>query len=182
VALAGRPFYGEFAWAYDLLVAPDAAGRCGFVADLFARRGLARPGLSEVIDERCLPMNAKGKKDFDAVHAGLREILRRYERGSLRATADRPGDYTLVGPPTEASKGRDVWFGAVQTRKGYVSYHLMPVYAFPELLDAVSPALRKRMQGKSCFNFREVDEELFGELRKLTESGYKRFKREKLIK
>ncbi|HEX5706683.1 MAG TPA: hypothetical protein VFX96_05275 [Pyrinomonadaceae bacterium] len=127
-------------------------------------------------------MLAKEKTtDFAAVHATLKEIMRPYERGALKAATDKPGDYCLIGPPTEASKGRDVWFGAVQARKNYVSYHLMPVYAFPELLEGISPALRKRMQGKSCFNFKEVDAELFGELRKLTERGYKRFKKEKLL-
>jgi hypothetical protein len=87
----------------------------------------------------------------------------------------------LIGPPTPASKGKDVWFGAVQTRKNYVSYHLMPVYVFPELLDTISPELKKRMQGKSCFNFTRVDEKLFNELADLTEQGYERFKKEKLI-
>ncbi len=126
-------------------------------------------------------MPAKEKPEFDAVHAALKEIMRRYERGPLQAATDKPGDYCLVGPPTETSKGRDVWFGAVQSRKNYVSYHLMPIYAYPELLDAASPALRKRMQGKSCFNFKKLDKELFKELSKLTESGYKHFKKEKLI-
>jgi hypothetical protein len=32
----------------------------------------------------------------------------------------------------------------------------------------VSEQLLARMQGKSCFNFKAVDEELFGELEKLT--------------
>jgi hypothetical protein len=124
----------------------------------------------------------KEVKDFDAVHGRLKEIMGRFERGALKAVTDKPGDYCLVGPPTEASKGRDVWFGAVQSRKHYVSYHLMPVYAFPELLDAVSPALRKSMQGgKACFHFKEVDPELFKELQKLTETGYKRFRKEKLL-
>jgi hypothetical protein len=27
----------------------------------------------------------------------------------------------------------------------------MPVYAWPDLLEDASPELRKRMQGKSCF-------------------------------
>ncbi len=40
----------------------------------------------------------------------------------------------------------------------------MPVYVFPELLGAVRPLLRKRMQGKSCFNFTRVDPALFEEL------------------
>lgn len=52
--------------------------------------------------------------------------------------------------------------------KNYVSFYLMPVYAQSALQDAISPALRKRMQGKSCFNFVAVDEPLFQELTQLT--------------
>ncbi len=126
-------------------------------------------------------MPAKPKPDFAAIHARLRRIMRQYEKGALRARPDKPGDYTLIGPPTEASRGREVWFGAVQTRKNYVSYHLMAVYACPELLDSLSPALRQRMQGKACFNFKAVDERLFRELARLTERGYKRFQKLKLI-
>lgn len=48
----------------------------------------------------------------------------------------------------------------------------MPVYVNPRLLDGISPALRRRMQGKSCFNFRHTDNELFAELARLTRSGY----------
>lgn len=65
--------------------------------------------------------------------------------------------------------------GAVQSKKNYVSFHLMPVYAFPELLDDLSPALRKRMQGKSCFNFSEVDEPLVAELTQLVAAGARRY-------
>jgi hypothetical protein len=127
-------------------------------------------------------MPAKLKLDFGAVHAKLKAILQKYERGDLKAGSDQPGHYALIGPPTERSLGRDVWFGAVRTGKSYVSYHLMAVYAFPELLDGISPELKKRMQGKSCFNFKQVDDKLFRELAKLTDQGYKRFKKEKLIR
>jgi hypothetical protein len=127
-------------------------------------------------------MPAKLKLDFGAVHAKLKAILQKYERGDLKASPDQPGHYALIGPPTERSLGRDVWFGAVRTGKSYVSYHLMAVYAFPELLDGISPELKKRMQGKSCFNFKQVDDKLFRELAKLTDQGYKRFKKEKLIR
>jgi hypothetical protein len=112
----------------------------------------------------------------------LAAILRKYRGGSLQNRPDRIGGFCLVGPPTETSQGREVWFGAVGPRKRYVSYHLMPVYAFPDLLKGASPALKKRMQGKSCFNFTTVDEKLFDELAKLTEKGYRRFKAEKLIR
>ena len=66
---------------------------------------------------------------------------------------------------------KPLFFGAVQLKKSYVSFHLMPVYTHPELLDGLSPALKKRMQGKSCFNFTEVDPPLFKELASLTQAG-----------
>ncbi len=126
-------------------------------------------------------MRTKSNPDLSTVHAELRRIMQKYEGESLKANPDQPGNYVLVGPPTERSKGKELWFGAVQTRKNYVSYHLMPVYVFPDLLEGMSPELKKRMQGKSCFNFKQLDDQLFKELAKLTDRGYKRFKKEKLI-
>lgn len=49
--MTDRPFYGEFAWAYDFVVAPDAEGRCDFIADALARRGVARG--SRLLDAGC---------------------------------------------------------------------------------------------------------------------------------
>ncbi|MDH4386124.1 MAG: hypothetical protein QE280_11870 [Caulobacter sp.] len=61
-----------------------------------------------------------------------------------------------------------LWFGGVRPGKAYVSYHLMPVYSHPALLEGISPALRRRMQGKSCFNFKKPDPDLMAELEALT--------------
>jgi hypothetical protein len=63
----------------------------------------------------------------------------------------------------------------VEIGKGYVSFHLMPVYGCPKLLDDLSEKLRARMQGKSCFNFKVVDEALFEELERLTVRGFAAF-------
>jgi hypothetical protein len=52
----------------------------------------------------------------------------------------------------------------------------MPVYVFPQLLDGVSTDLMRRMQGKSCFNFKTVDEVLLTELAGLTGKGLEKFK------
>ena len=48
----------------------------------------------------------------------------------------------------------------------------MSVYGRPELLHGMSPELRRRMQGKACFNFTKVDEPLFAELAQLIEAGF----------
>jgi len=78
--------------------------------------------------------------------------------------------YLLLGAPTEKYPD-GLMFGAVNLGKRYVSYHLMCVYLAPDLLGALSPELRRRMQGKSCFNFTKVDEKLFDELSAITASG-----------
>jgi hypothetical protein len=36
----------------------------------------------------------------------------------------------------------------------------------------ISPELNKRMQGKACFNFREVDAALFRQLAELIAAGF----------
>jgi len=46
---------------------------------------------------------------------------------------------------------------------------------YPGLLKGISPALKKRMQGKSCFNFKQPEPDLFAELTRLTKSGFDRF-------
>jgi hypothetical protein len=67
-------------------------------------------------------------------------------------------------------------FGSVRLGKAYVSFHLMPLYMNESLSGTISPALKKRMQGKTCFNFKTVpDAALLAELERLTAAGLKFF-------
>jgi hypothetical protein len=109
------------------------------------------------------------------VFARLRAILVPY-RDRLTVSSDEPANFELGIPPTPGDK-RGMFVAAVRDGKAYASFHLMPVYAYPDLLDSVSPQLRKRMQGKSCFNFSHIDESLFAELAGLTDRGFERFRR-----
>lgn len=86
--------------------------------------------------------------------------------------------YYLEGPYSQKWK-KELYFGSAQIKKNYVSFYLMPVYMYPDLLDGISPELKKHMQGKSCFNFKQVEHTLFKELKTLTKKGYARFKEEK---
>lgn len=112
--------------------------------------------------------------DFDATFAALRAILEPYGKTCVVAH-DTPENYYLDSKYT-APNGHPLFFAAVRKGKSYVSFHLMPVYMFPELLPGLSPALKKRMQGKSCFNFKSVDAEQLAELRELTARGVKMVK------
>jgi len=116
------------------------------------------------------------KDDFALVFERLKRILQPYA-GNLIVKANTADAYSLDGPYSETWQ-KEVFFGAAQVKKNYVSFYLMPVYMYPELLDEISPALKKRMQGKSCFNFKEVENELFDELAILTRKGAEKFKEE----
>ena len=84
------------------------------------------------------------------------------------------GHYLQTKKP--ADNGRRLMFAAVRVGKAYVSYHLMPIYMNEPLKATISPALRKRMQGKACFNFKEMpDAALLEELRTLTDAGFRSF-------
>jgi len=112
------------------------------------------------------------QSDFPIVFEQLKSIFKPYQK-DLTVTADTAADYSLDGPYSEKYK-KALFFGAAQIKKNYVSFYLMPVYMFPDLLKSISPELKKRMQGKSCFNFKKVEPELFAELASLTHQSMER--------
>jgi hypothetical protein len=122
---------------------------------------------------------AKRASGFTDTFATLRGILEAYE-GRLVVQVDTPSEYQLGSPTMKDRTGRPLFVAAVQIKKNYVSYHLMPVYALPALAKQISPGLKKRMQGKSCFNFTTLDPAHAEELEALTREGIARFKNFKL--
>lgn len=113
------------------------------------------------------------KQDLTIVFAELRKVMEQYS-GNLVVTANSDSEYSLDTHHIQPNK-KQLFFGAVQVKKNYVSYHLMPVYVQPKLLEVISPELRKRMQGKSCFNFTTVDLILVSELADLTAAAYQSY-------
>jgi hypothetical protein len=114
--------------------------------------------------------------DFPQIYAHLRSILHPYA-DKLTLTLDTPQGISIDGPYSEKWK-KEVFFASAQIKKNYVSFYLMPVYMCPDLLDGISPELRKHMQGKSCFNFKKMEPALFDELAELTRVGCERFIKE----
>lgn len=113
--------------------------------------------------------------DFARVFADLRGIMLPYAR-KLDCKVDSDDELYVDTKHIQENK-KPLWFGGVQIKKRYVSYHLMPVYVNPKLLDGISPDLKNRMQGKSCFNFTSSDALLFKALAALTEAGFRDYER-----
>jgi hypothetical protein len=121
----------------------------------------------------------KTNDGFAETYAALRAILEPHAK-RMTVTVDEPGHYQLASPTMIDRVGRPLFCASVQVNKNYVSYHLMPVYSNKALRDSLSASLKKRMQGKSCFNFTTVEPEQLKELAAVTKKGIAGFKNLKL--
>jgi hypothetical protein len=136
-------------------------------AGLYQKTGASFQGVGK--EDRAM----SAANDFSPVFEELKRILKPYAE-KLTLTADTSDSYSLDGPYSQKWK-KDLFFGSAQVKKNYVSFYLMPIYMYPELLKDISPELKKRMQGKSCFNFKKVEPNLFDELAALTRKGAEKF-------
>jgi hypothetical protein len=122
--------------------------------------------------------------DFQAVFAVLKPVLEKFAR-RLAVKVDTPIEYTLVtksASPFPQHQGQPLYFGSVRLGKAYVSFHLMPLYMHPAFTNSIAPALKKRMQGKTCFNFKlDPAPAALSELKRLTETGFKHWEEKKWL-
>src|SRR2546421_9969557 len=119
------------------------------------------------------------KNDLPAVFDRLKAIFAPYEK--KMDIAQNTDKMYLLNTRYLLKKNYPLMFGGVRLGKNYVSFYLMSVYACPDVVKTMSPELKKRMQGKSCFNFKEVDKKLFKELKALTKDGAAKFSDKKYI-
>jgi hypothetical protein len=109
--------------------------------------------------------------DLTPVFAQLKAILVKHAKKA--SVAHDTADHYYLNEAAPDAKGKPVFLAAAKIGEGKVAFHLMPVYSNPDLLSDISPELKKRMQGKSCFNFSSVDEDLLRELEQLVKKAVK---------
>jgi len=106
--------------------------------------------------------------------AALRESLAVHSE-RLLVTVNKSGGYQLCSRTLKDRTGRPLFVAGIQIKKNYVSYHLLPIYMAPALQKKIPPALKKRMQGKACFNFTAIESQQIKELAALTRRGIEVF-------
>jgi len=120
-----------------------------------------------------------GSARLDDIFVTLKSVFGKHVQ-HLHVKTDTAADYTLVSrtpSPFPQHKGQPMYFGQVRVGKAYVAFHLMPLYMNDELTGTISPELKKRMQGKTCFNFKTAPEPgILAELERLTASGIRCFR------
>ena len=104
--------------------------------------------------------------DASALEAELRALLVPYEH--VLVGEELYGIEVLHRP---GSKMHD-WFAGVRPGKGTAKLMLLPIKAHPELLEDVSPALRKRLAGDALFTLKPGDESLLPELEQVVARAF----------
>lgn len=107
--------------------------------------------------------------DLAALQARLEAILDPYR--------DRLEAFDLYGAPylrRPGAKAHD-WFAGVSEGKGVIRFFLLPMHEHPDLLDGLSPGLRKRKTGASLFAFKTLDDEGSAELDGLVARAFERY-------
>ena len=103
---------------------------------------------------------------FDAIEARLEAILDPYRERLERATI-----YNIPVLRRPGAKAHD-WFAGVQRTETAVKFNFLPMHNHPELLDGISPELRKRKTGASVFKIAEIDDTLLTELKALVARSF----------
>jgi hypothetical protein len=120
-------------------------------------------------------MDARGVPDLHATFAALRGVLAKHAR-HLLVVFDTPDEYTL-NTRKPGQDGAPVLFGSTQLRGTHVTFELMPLQLDPVLAAALSPGLRRHLQGKRGFTFTHLEPALLEELDLVTGAGMASFNR-----
>lgn len=123
-------------------------------------------------------------KDFTNAFGILkRAMATQARRLAVKTNSAKAYELVTKSPsPYPQHKGQPMWFGMVKIGKAYVSYHLVALYMNPKLTKTMSPALKKHMQGKACFNFKAAPAaDVLLELKRLTAASADDFSKQKLL-
>jgi hypothetical protein len=106
-------------------------------------------------------------------HADLGALERRLG-ALLEPYATRLVPSTIYGLPTmrRADAKPSDWFAFVKPAANHVSLAVLPIHAHPELLDPLSPGLRRCVTGRSTLTFRSISDQDVGELEALLARAY----------
>jgi hypothetical protein len=107
---------------------------------------------------------------FGEVFLKLREVMIDAAPGMV-VTADTSTTFTLKTSWLEKRTKEPAWFGWIAIKKSYVAYHVMPLYTLPALNELVPASLEKHRQGKTCFNFKKADSDLFEQMSRFTKAA-----------
>lgn len=91
------------------------------------------------------------------------------------SVTEKSAEYFYANSRLTDDKNKPIFFAMIKAKADQTTFHFMPLYCFPYLLDSISDDLRKQLKGKSCFNFKQINEPLSDELSALLKQGVAAF-------
>src|SRR5438045_9687004 len=96
----------------------------------------------------------RSNTEFAVTFNTLRTIIAPYAHQQMRVVHDTP-DYYCLETTFPLMQHKSVMFAAVRTGKGYVSYHLVPLYMNPRLEVTSFTDMNRSYRVNAMFNFSE---------------------------
>ena len=109
----------------------------------------------------------------------IKELLKEYE-GRLEVRSDTNEVYHLYGTK-EVQVGKKLhegmYFASVMIKKGFVGFYFFPIYTHPAEFENLDEPLMNCMKGKSCFNIKKNDTDIYKGIKKALKKGYSFYKK-----
>lgn len=111
----------------------------------------------------------------------IKELMKPYERGTIKARFDIQGKYDLwsekdlIDPL--GKRRTEMAFAALIVQNGYIGFYFMPVYNTATMKEAIHPGLLKLLKGKACFHIKAVSPESLEHIADALKKGYAGYKR-----
>ncbi len=119
-------------------------------------------------------------EELKTVFDQLKPLLKKYEKGCIRARMDFESRYELWSEKEVEAFGKkrnEVYFSALIIQSNYVGFYFMPIYADPERMKrTLHPDLLKLLKGKSCFHIKKTDKDLLRHIQQALAEGYSMYK------
>jgi hypothetical protein len=117
--------------------------------------------------------------DFNQIFDRIRQLLVPYGK-KMDVRADKPGNYQLYIITDWELAGRkfnECYFCGTTIKQTMVSFYFFPFYTHPDKLTIPEP-IRKNLKGKTCFNFKKLDDLQQKTIAQLLQEGYELYKKQ----
>ena len=106
------------------------------------------------------------------------------QKPALKITKNSEVTFEVTGT-IEALQGKrkvdGLYFASVVPKPKDIRLYFFPIYTHVDAFKDISPALQKMLKGKSCFQIKNLDEDLKVEIMKMIQLGIKVFQKDGLI-
>jgi len=120
--------------------------------------------------------------DFHEIFTRIKKQLVPYGK-KMDTRVDKDGQYQLYILNDFEFAGRkfkECYFGGTVIKKTMVAFYFFPIYTHPKSFE-LPAAIKKNLKGKSCFNFKKLDDEQEKAIAQLLKEGADFYKKIKLL-